>query len=100
MDYDHLEAISAEYDSRHYFGLPPARKPLSRSTCFDFLDDLRNNATCFARRTAARLNLRPTPASWTRSTDFPVGSGRFFPKWVMARRFKGRRRNLEIRSES
>ena|SRR5260221_11489968 len=25
-------------------------------------------------------NLRPTPASWTRSTDLPAGSGRFFPK--------------------
>src|SRR5258708_39799359 len=25
-------------------------------------------------------NLRPTPASWTRSTDLPPGSGRFFPK--------------------
>ena len=61
-------------------GRPPSRKPLSRSTCFDFLDDLRNNATCFARRMAALSNLRPTPASWTRSTDLPAGSGRFFPK--------------------
>jgi hypothetical protein len=33
-----------------------------RSTCFYFLDDLMNNATCFARRIAALSNLRLAPA--------------------------------------
>ena len=72
--------IFSSFTGRNPVCRPPARKPLSRSTCFDFLDDLRNSATCFARRMAALSNLRPTPASWTRSTELPAGSGRFFPK--------------------
>src|SRR5713226_10742673 len=82
-------------------GLPTTRSESpSRSTCFDFLDDLRNNATCFARRIAALSNLRPAPASWTRSTDPPAGSEGSSRSGVIARRFKGRRRNLEILSVS
>src|SRR5580704_3259648 len=67
---------------------------------FHFLDDLRNNATCFARRIAALSDLRPAPASWTRSTDLPAGSEGSSRSGVIARRFKNRRCNLEILSVS
>jgi hypothetical protein len=52
----------------------PPGKPLSRSTCSDFLDGLRNNATCLARRMDALLNLRPTPAPWTARAILPLAA--------------------------
>ena len=71
-DYRYSEAMPC---CRTTSSLPTIRpEPPSRSTCFDFLDDLRDNATCFARRIAAPSNLRPAPASWTRSTDLPAGA--------------------------
>jgi hypothetical protein len=51
-------------------------------------------------RIAALSNLRPAPESWTRSTDLPAGSEGSSRSGVIARRFKGRRRSLEILSVS
>src|SRR3981189_3602096 len=68
---------------------PPARKPLSRSTCFDFLDDLRNNATCFARRMAGPIESSTNARVMDRLDRSSRWQRKVLPqKWVMARRFK------------
>src|SRR5260221_13655873 len=81
--------IFSSFPGRTKGGRPPARKPLSRSTCFDFPDDLRNNnATCFARRMAG-----PIESSTNARVMDPLDrssrcSGRFFPKMGYARRLR------------
>lgn len=64
------DLASTEKQAIHSRSLITCAEPSSRSTCFDFFDDLKNNATCFVGRIARRRILAQSPR-WPGPTGLP-----------------------------